>query len=658
MAALWGLLALLSVVVTIHAEPAPQVLSQAPVHLRSGSIPEWDEFARQRPDSAGLILRFSAHTNSDEACLLISQDNVKLDWPVELNGKKIGTLFLMEAPLVHALALPPGTLREGGNVLSIIPPKENDDVLINQVALDLRPKRAVLGGAELFVRVEDGDSGAALPCRLTIVDRGGNLAALSDRSDGGLAVRPGVVYTSNGEAKVGIIPGSYTVYATRGFEYGLAHERVMINPGQPAHLRLALRREVATPGLICSDTHIHTGTFARHGDASIDERTITLAGEGIEMPISTEHDCLVDFAGPARRTGVENWFTPVIGEEVTTTRGHFNIFPVDAHAPLPDKTVTDWPRLISQFRSTPGVQVVVLNHPRNVHNQFQPFASTNFNGVTGENLRGFEFTFDAIEVANSSALQSDWMISFRDWFALLNYGCRVTAVGSSDGHDVSRYIVGQGRTYIVCKDTDPARINVDEACQNLKRGRALVSLGLLANLTVNEKFGVGDLATGLGDELHITVSVQGPSWVSADRVELFANGVRIRDQSVEQPTASPPGSRSASPLRLELSWRIPRPKHDCFLVALASGPGVREPFWAVARPYQPSSPKWDPRVLGATNPIWIDADGDGQFTPARQYARQLLREHDNNPAALESVLADFDSAVAAQVQSLAKARSQ
>ena len=135
---------------------------------------------------------------------------------------------------------------------------------------------------------------------------------------------------------------------------------------------------------------------------------------------------------------------------------------------------------MKSLRATPGVQVVVLNHPRNIHNGFQPFASTNFNASTGQNLRGFEFSFDAVEVANSSALQSDWMVSFRDFFALVNYGYRVTAVGSSDVHDVSRYIVGQGRTYLACDDSDPAHVDVNAACRSLKAGRAWVSLGLLA----------------------------------------------------------------------------------------------------------------------------------------------------------------------------------
>jgi hypothetical protein len=147
-------------------------------------------------------------------------------------------------------------------------------------------------------------------------------------------------------------------------------------------------------------------------------------------------------------TATSSFFTPVIGCEVTTAKGHFNAFPIKLGSQVPNFQIEDWPSLMQSIRGTQGVQVVILNHPRNVHSNFQPFAATNFNAVTGENLRGPEFSFDAIEVANSSAMQSDWMVNFRDWFALLNYGYRVTGVGSSDGHDVSRYIVGQGATWL------------------------------------------------------------------------------------------------------------------------------------------------------------------------------------------------------------------
>ncbi|MEK7676613.1 MAG: CehA/McbA family metallohydrolase, partial [Verrucomicrobiota bacterium] len=299
-------------------------------------------------------------------------------------------------------------------------------------------------------------------------------------------------------------------------------------------------------------------------------------------------------------------------------------------------------------------RVVILNHPRNIHSNFQPFAATNFNAITGENRRGFEFSFDAIEAVNSSALQSDSTLGWRDWFALLNYGYRVTAVGSSDCHDVNRYIIGQGRSYVACNDSDPAKINVEEACQSFLKGRVLVSLGLLTQMTVNGRFCVGDLATGLGDKIQVEATVSGPLWTSADRVELFANGLKIREQQIPSPQEAKGLSRAAHE-KARIIWEIDRPAHDAHFVALASGPAVTAPYWAIARPYQPSSPVWKPRVIGLTNPIWVDADGDGKFTPARDYAKTLLQRTGADPAQVLPALASHDEAVAAQAASLCQA---
>jgi len=287
--------------------------------------------------------------------------------------------------------------------------------------------------------------------------------------------------------------------------------------------------------------------------------------------------------------------------------------------------------------------VVVLNHPRNIHNNFQPFAAAHFNSVTGENLRGPEFSFDAMEVLNSSAQQSDFMRVYRDWFALLNHGYRITAIGSSDGHDVSRYIVGQGRTYVACPEERPDRIEVASACSNLLAGRALVSMGLLTDMTVNERFKVGDVATDLGAQVQVSVRVLGPPWASATNVWLFANGLKVREQAL------------AHEHDRAVVWTLERPRHDVHLVAMAAGPGIVAPYWAIPRPYQPVSARWESRVIGSTNPIWLDADGDGRFTPARAYAKRLVNEHGTDVAKLVSALSGFDEAVAAQAASFCAA---
>src|SRR5688572_15048508 len=72
---------------------------------------------------------------------------------------------------------------------------------------------------------------------------------------------------------------------------------------------------------------------------------------------------------------------------------------------------------------------------------------------------------------------------------------------------------------------------------------------------------------------------------------------------------------------VKATWRLARPVNDTYLVAIASGPGITSPHWAIPKPYQPSSKDWTPRVFGLTNPVWLDADGDGKFTPLRKQKR-------------------------------------
>jgi len=631
------------------AEPAGAALVLNEKRVRLGTIgaPEWESLTNDPPVSVRLDLPFNAESNVHAATLFIRQDDVRKDWTVEINGRRLGKLFLMEADLIHHLAIPPGVLRDGENMISIVPPKENDDITIQDIRIDPRPPEEAIAEGTLSVTVTD-DQRRAVPCRITIVDSRGALAPVlaPTNSTSAVAARPGVVYLGDRQAEIGLPAGDYTVFASCGFEWSVATQRVQVVTSQMAPVTLALRREVSTPGWVSCDTHVHTFTHSRHGDATMEERMFTLAGEGIELPIATDHNLNIDYAETARQTGMAKYFTPVTGNEVTTPAGHFNIFPVQPEARVPDFKLTDWPRLMSALRATPDVRVVVLNHPRNVHSNFQPFAATNFNAVSGENLRGPEFTFDAMELLNSSAQQSDYLLVFRDWFALLNHGYRITAVGSSDSHDVSRYIVGQGRTYIACPDRDAAQLDVATACSNLIAGRALVSMGLLAQMTVEERFSAGDLATKLPKNVRVQVRVLGPSWVSATNVVLFANGAVLRDQALDSKSMNGVGEKAA------LNWTIPRPAHDMHLVALATGPEITAPFWAIPKPYQPTSPKWTGRVIAATNPIWLDADGDGRFTAARGYARKLVEQHGKTAQGLLFELGRFDEATAAQAASL------
>src|SRR6185437_1550551 len=285
------------------------------------------------------------------------------------------------------------------------------------------------------------------PCRITILNAQGALAAVRATSDRPLAVRSGVVYTGDGKARFELPAGDYTIHAGRGFEYSVDTVRVSVKAGEVIRKTLTLRREVPTDGYISCDTHVHTLTYSGHGDASVAERVLTLAGEGIELPIATDHNRQVDYRAAAIKQGVGKYFTLVTGNEVTTAVGHFNIWPVRAGGPLPDAGAKDWKSVFASIAERTGAKVVILNHPRDLHSGFRPFGPKHHLAANGENLDRWELRANGMEVVNSGAQQTDVMRPYHDWFAALNRGIFLTPAGASDSHDVSRFIVGQARTY-------------------------------------------------------------------------------------------------------------------------------------------------------------------------------------------------------------------
>lgn len=640
-----GFLALSVILQATAADHDETVLESKRLHLGKVGQWEWEVFKDRAVDAERLELKFQAKPNATGQTLRLWQRDVKLTWPVLLNGRKLGTLVTVETAMESLLVIPPGALIEGENVLAIEAPSGLDDIEIGPVILAAKPIREVLSGSNMEVTVTDAATGKALPCRLTLTRTDGTLQPLRAEPADKLAVRVGVVYTGDGKATLSLPPGDYLLYAGRGVEWSVERTAIQLSAGDTKPVALKLRREVPTEGWVAADSHIHTFTHSGHGDATIEERMLTIAGEGIELPIATDHNHHTDYTPIAASTGVADRFTPVMGNEVTTKHGHFNAFPIEPGASVVDDNEQDWSKLVPAMRAIPGVKVITLNHPRDLHNGFIPFGNLQFNEKTGKHRDETSLQdIDAIEVITSGALQSDIHLLYRDWFALLNHGQRISAIASSDSHDVNRFILGQGRTYVAANDADPAKLDLDEVWRSYQQGRLLVSLGLITQLKVNDRFGVGDLATGMADNIKVEATVLGPSWVQADHIELYANGILIRGQDLKD------DHRAGEKARI--TWQFPKPNHDVHLVVIATGPGVSEPFWEIPRPYQPSDKALTSRVIGSTNPIWLDADGDGKFQSAFDYAQALIKQHGGNQEALREALKNYDEAVATQVEAL------
>ncbi len=585
---------------TSPSDPRRSVIEPGSVRIGPESPREWAD-ADPRPIAGARYEKtFSAAPSEASKILSLQQEGVKRNWGIFLNDRKLGTLVPDETTLEHLVEIPAGTLRTGDNVLRLEPAKEPDDIVIGPIALIDAARPEWLAGGMVSITVTDAANGRPLPCRLTVTRPDGTLVALAATPENEVAVRTGVVYTRQGKASLSLPAGDYEIRAGRGFEWGLAKAKVRVASGSSQDLGLSLVREVDTRGWIAVDSHIHTLTHSGHGDATLRERILTIAGEGIELAIATEHNHHADYGPAAEAAGLTGEFATVVGNEVTTKQGHFNCFPIDAVAPVVNHLETDWSKLLPAIRATPGVRVITLNHPRDLHSGFVPLGEADFDASTGIHRRAADFKIDAIEVITSGAMQSDIESLYRDWFALLKRGHRISAVGSSDSHDVTRFLLGQGRTYVAAPDEDPAHVDLDRVWSSYEEGRVRVSLGLLVDLKVDGKYGIGDRVMSPGETVKVEAMVSGPSWTRADRVVLYANGEALLESKIMDP------GRAGEKARVV--WEIPRPGKDTFLVAIATGPGLTEAFWPIPRPYQPSSPIFEPRVIGSTNPVWIDIE--------------------------------------------------
>ena len=612
------------------------------IHLRNGER-EWDSFPIQA-DAPSLSHSFSASEGKFPKSLSLEQIDVKQQWAIEINGKLLGRLVRDENHQIIVLDIPPGFIQSGNNTLTIVQTgnKSPDDIYVGAIRFHPLSRADYLSQCTVPICVTNKETRQLTPCRITVLNSDGALMSAGNISNETTAVRAGVIYTSTGQVNVKLPPGRYDVIAGRGVEWGIDSVRVTATPESTAPNHLRIRREVNTRGFVSCDTHVHTLTHSRHGDATLDERMVTIVGEGIELPIATDHNLHIDYEPRMKELNLQCYFTPVIGNEVTTPTGHFNIFPVAKGTPLPDHTSKSWANTINSIKTQTGAEVIILNHARDVHGGVTPFSPERHISLTGNSFGNGGFPANAMELINSGAIQTDVMQLYRDWFGLLNRGIDVTGIGCSDSHDVARHFIGQGRTYIRINDEDPGAINVNDAVTALAKGKANVSYGLFTTMNVNDNFQSGDLVTGT-DALYAKITVQGPSWVTARQLELYRNGRLIK--TIRIPRGDRAGIKWTGKIRLE------QRNKDAYIVAIARGEGVDSLHWPTAKPYQPQGIRFQPCTIGSTGVIKLDWDRDGKFSSARDYAEILVNSR-LPITKLIRTLSDYDVSVASQTAEL------
>ncbi len=422
------------------------------------------------------------------------------------------------------------------------------------------------------------------------------------------------LFTTEGRGEAPVEPGDYRVVFTRGYEYAPVERAVTIVAGRSIPVQATLERVVDTSGFLSMDGHVHQEP-SEDSTVDLDTRFAGVAAEGLEVMVATDHEIIRDLAASPEALRLAKWFKVMNGEEVTaTTPEHMNMWGVP---PRPDAIRGDpvrWygkdlPTLVADQRAR-GARVITLNHPREIGScgwlcqidfdrlTGQPRVTdpTTFGLAPGAQL--WSWDFDAVELLNGMKdifLRKDPRDSgkFDDWMAFHNLGHRITGVAVTDIHD--EVGIGNPRTYFAAPTDDPAAFEETMLEESVKKGRVLLSAGAFARVAVNGK-GMGETATAVNGQIDIAVRVEAIPAIDVKTVKVFVNCDEVKTL-----TAPTPGEVVKLDTTLPLS--VPKDAHVVLV-----GFGTRQ-LPAGFEPVIRATPRF------ITNPVYVDADGDGLWTP-------------------------------------------
>jgi hypothetical protein len=450
----------------------------------------------------------------------------------------------------------------------------------SQVVLTL-PARATLE-----VNATDAQTFEPLPVRVQIIPdskafRAPDSFGVKDEPDDRLYRE----YATDGHLVVPVPPGSHRVVVTRGYEYELYDAPVAVEAGGKSKVDVALKRSVDSTGIMCADFHIHSLYSADSSDP-VAKKVVGAVADGLEIPVSSEHEYIIDFEDTIQRLGLGRWAFGMASEELTTfTYGHFGIVPLREQPDGVNHGAIDWvgkkpPELFPLIHQRSEDPLIIVNHPSDSAMGY--FAMAGFDrDTTTANPDLWSEQFSAIEVFNSSDFEANRMTSVADWFALLNANKIRWAVGSSDSHEQSRVPVGYPRTCLPFGHDDPRRLTPEIVRDVVRAGTAVVSGGL--SMTVAGPDGVLPGGTSAAGAYHVVV--QSPGWLSASELEVIVDGVTTQTMPLVN---TGPGPSKRYDVTVNVAPAQSRSRH--WVVFHAKGDGDLAPLHPGKKPFAMSNP--------------------------------------------------------------------
>jgi hypothetical protein len=402
----------------------------------------------------------------------------------------------------------------------------------------------------------------------------------------------GAWWTKDGRLAGTVRPGTYDLVVSRGPEYELHTEQVVIGPGGFAESEIQLVRSFPTDGWVAADFHLHAQPSTDSG-LPLDQRVISAAAEGLDVATATDHNYVTDYLPTIGANALDTWIVGISGLELTTFEmGHFIGFPLKIDpgstrggeftwAGDPPQKLFD--QLHHDLALVDGQSIVDIAHPRQqvlgYFAQFfvdaataAPYTPTGILGVFapyGDEFQpqNFSYDFDALEVITNNHYEDIHTFTAPDpatacgsgvnpgdivvgadgrptfpgvvetWFTLLDHGLWPTALGASDSHHLLGDEPGYARTmvYVGAGSDVPGAFDRDDVVAAVKAHRAVATNAPFVEMTIGNGM-IGDTVVASG-QVTVNVHVRAPSWAKVDHVNLYQGNGGAMVGSVSVPAA-------------------------------------------------------------------------------------------------------------------------
>jgi hypothetical protein len=468
------------------------------------------------------------------------------------------------------------------------------------LVLDVSP------GGELHVSIVDADGRKPLTARLLVHGIDGTVDPSFGPDYRASGAGP-VIDALRGDVATPLPSGRYRVAATKGIEWTVDARVVDIVPGRATSVTLAPRHVVPTPGVLACDLHVHARP-SFDSPVTPEDRVLSLVAAGIDFAVPTEHNVVGDYSSAIETLDLRNELSSVTGVEITTYGkgfGHFGVFPYPPQQPVPPFKHTNMSAIFHAVRSDPA-RYFQLNHPR-MPKGIGYFANLGFDPKGPRMQLHSRVDFDGIEVYNGYESEQPDLVDrvLRDYWALLDYGWRFTATGSSDSHRIQYRWAGYPRTMVT---VDPSATLDDDAkvidpmivVASIKKGHATVTSGPIIELKLGGA-APGDEAVTTDDPIHGHVRVRAAPWVDVTEVQIVANGRVVQTFEVPSrptqlgPEAGPLEEAQARTIRLDRDIDVTLGDANGWVQVIARGDRRMDDVL----PFMPVPP------LAFTNPVYV-----------------------------------------------------